>query len=214
MESRLSSITYKNRVLASLPTEEIERLAPHLVPRVFKRNQTLHDAGQVVETVFFLESGVCSIVVTLEDGRSVEVERIVGRESYVGMPAVLGMAHPSATASFIQVAGTGYAVKSKILMAQSKDGSGRLHECLERGIQGQYAQAAQSAACNRMHELEARLARWLLMCRDLVGGDEVHMTHEFLTVMLGTRRNSVTVAGRHVAERPGWKLNIRGEWCT
>lgn len=146
----------------------------------------------MVETVYFLESGICSIVVTMEDGSSVEVG-IVGRESYVGMPAVLGTGH-SPQRSFIQVAGSGYSIKSKILMEQSKDGSGRLHEFLERGIQAQHAQAAQSAACNRMHRLEERLARWLLMCRDRVGGDDLHMTHEFLAVMLGTRRSSVTIA--------------------
>ena len=80
---------HKNRVLASLPRLVMKQLAIHLSPEVFKQNRTLHDPGEIVDTVYFLEDGICSIVVTMENGSTVEVG-ITGRDGFVGMPAVLG----------------------------------------------------------------------------------------------------------------------------
>jgi hypothetical protein len=92
MKSPTITVTYKNRVLASLPASDITRLAPHLSPVIFKRNQTLHDPGQRVDTVYFLEEGICSIVVSMGNGSTVEVG-IIGRDGFVGLPAVLGTNH-------------------------------------------------------------------------------------------------------------------------
>ena len=89
MESNIVASLYKNRLLALLPAADIERLAPHLSPVTLKINHTLHDAGQTVDTVYFLEDGVCSIVATMVSGNTVEVG-IIGREGFVGLPAVLG----------------------------------------------------------------------------------------------------------------------------
>jgi CRP-like cAMP-binding protein len=183
---------YKNMLLGSLSAPEIQRLEPHLSPVAFKRNQPLHNPGQRVDTVYFLEDGVCSIVVTMKDGGTVEVG-IIGRDSFVGLPAVLGTGH-SPNRSFIQIPGTGFSVKAKTLREQSSDGSGGLSLGLQRGVQGLLAQTAQTAACNRVHELEERLARWLLMCHDRMQTDSLSITHEFLAMMLGTRRSTVTVA--------------------
>jgi CRP-like cAMP-binding protein len=184
--------SYKNRVLASLPANEIERLAPHLSPRIFKRNQILFNPGQKVDSVYFLEEGICSMVVTMENGSSIEVG-VIGRDGYVGLPAVLGTGH-SPVRSFIAIPGSGYAIEAKILMDQSRDGSRALLAGLLRGVQGLLMQTAQTAACNRVHELEERLARWLLMCQERVQLDNLPITHEFLAMMLGTNRSSVTVA--------------------
>jgi CRP-like cAMP-binding protein len=183
---------FRNRILASLPAPDLARLAPHLLPRVFKRNQTLHDPGQMVETVYFLEDGICSIVVAMADGSTVEVG-MVGREGFVGMAALLGDRH-SQTRTFIQIAGSGYAVKAKIVAEQSQDASSQLRLLLLRGVQCLLAQMAQTAACNRVHGLEERLARWLLMCHERVQTDDLPITHESLAMMLGSRRSSVTVA--------------------
>ncbi len=183
---------FRNRILASLSAPDLARLAPYLSRRTFKRNQTLYDPGQTVETVYFLEDGICSIVVTMEDGSSIEVG-IIGNDGLVGLPAVLGAGH-SPNRCFIQIPGSGYAVKAKILENQSQDGSGQLRLALQLGAQALFAQTAQTAACNRVHELEERLARWLLMCHDRMQVDDLHITHEFLAMMLGTRRSSVTVA--------------------
>jgi CRP-like cAMP-binding protein len=183
--------SYKNRVLASLPPLEANRLASHLSPVHLKLNQTLHGSGQMVDTVYFLEEGICSIVVAMETGSTVEVG-ITGRDGFVGVPAVLGTGH-SPNRSFMQIPGHGFSVKAKILKEQS-DASPALRLCLQRGIQGLLVQTAQTAACNRVHELEERLARWLMTCHDRVQNDHLLITHEFLAMMLGTRRTSVTVA--------------------
>jgi CRP-like cAMP-binding protein len=191
MKSTSVSKPYKNRVLASLPATEMKRLAPHLLPVTLKMNRTLHDADEMVDTVYFLEQGVCSHVLTMETGNTVEVG-ITGRDGFVGLPAVLD-AGRSPHRSFMQIPGHGFSVKAKILREQS-DASSELRSCLQRAIQGLLVQTAQTAACNRVHELEERLARWLMMCHDRVQSDDLPMTHEFLATMLGTRRSTVTVA--------------------
>jgi len=184
-------LTYKNRVLASLPASELMRLAPHLSPVTLKLNQTLQDAGQMVDTVYFLEEGICSHVVTMEAGSTVEVG-ITGRDGFVGLPAVLGTGR-NLNRSFMQIPGHGFRVKATILREQC-EASSELRSCFQRYFQGLLAQTAQTAACNRVHELEERLARWLLMCQDRMQSDQFHITHEFLAMMLGTRRTTVTVA--------------------
>ncbi len=183
---------FRNRILASLSAPDLACLVPYLSRRTFKRNQTLHEAGQTVETAYFLEEGVCSIVVTMEDGSSIEAG-IIGNDGLVGLPAVLGAGH-SPNRCFIQIPGSGYAVKAKILEEQSRNGSGNFRRLMQHASQALFAQTAQTAACNRVHKLEERLARWLLMCHDRMQVDDLHITHDFLATMLGTRRSSVTVA--------------------
>jgi CRP-like cAMP-binding protein len=191
MKSTAIQQPYNNRVLASLPALEIKRLAPHLSPVTLEMNRTLHNPGELVDTVYFLESGICSIVVTMENGSTVEVG-ITGCDAFVGVPALLGAGH-SPNRSFIQIPGHGFKVKASVLREQSEVSS-ELKLCLQRGVQGLLVQTAQTASCNRVHELEERLARWLLMCHDRVRSDHLPITHEFLAMMLGTRRTTVTVA--------------------
>ncbi len=183
---------FRNRILASLPAAEVARLAPHLSPQTFERNQNLYDWGQIVQTVYFLEDGVCSIIVTMENGNSVEVG-VTGREGFVGTTGLIGSVR-SPTRCFIQIAGSGYAVKAEALAEQYLNRSSQLCQLLQRGIQGELAQMVQTAACNRVHELEERLARWLLMRHDRMQSDDLPITHESMATMLGTRRSSVTVA--------------------
>jgi CRP-like cAMP-binding protein len=184
---------YKNRVLASLPELDMKRLAPFLSRESFKADQTLHDNGQTIETIYFMETALCSVVVTLENGSTVEVG-LIGRDGFVGLPGVLGTGH-STNRSFIQVPGSGFSVKATILRDQC-DKSATLRSCLHRGIQAFLTQTAQTAACNRVHELNERLARWLLMCQERVQLDSLPVTHDLLAMMLGTRRTTVTVAAR------------------
>ena len=191
MESALIGKPYKNRILAALPATEIERLAPHLIPVTLKKNQTLHDAGEPVNSVYFLEQGVCSIVVAMKDGITVEVG-ITGYEGFVGVPAVLG-GGLSPNRCFMQIAGYGYSVPAGILVERLEQ-PGKLRPLLERVVQGLMVQSRQTSACNRVHELEERLARWLLCCHDRVQEDRVPVTHEFLAMMLGVHRSSVTLA--------------------
>jgi CRP-like cAMP-binding protein len=191
MEPNTVAPSYQNRVLALLPAAEIKRLSPHLSPVTLKMDRTLQEQGQAIDTVYFLENGVCSIVVTMESGNTVEVG-IIGREGFVGLPAVLGT-RQSPNRAFMQIAGHGYSVKAKVLQEQAEE-SNELRILLQRAVQGMLVQTSQTAACNRVHELDERLARWLLMCQDRMQSDQIPITHEFLAMMLGTRRTSVTVA--------------------
>jgi CRP-like cAMP-binding protein len=174
-----------------LPASEIERLAPHLSPVTLKRNRTLHDAGEPVDTVYFLEEGMCSIVVTMKSGTTVEVG-MTGWEGFVGAAAVLG-GGLSPNRCFMQIPGSGFKIKVATLREQSEE-PGELRLYLQRAVQGLMVQSRQTAACNRIHSLEERLARWLLCCHDRTQTDRLPITHEFLGMMLGTRRTSVTVA--------------------
>ncbi len=183
--------TYKNRVSASFPVDEIERLAPHLSPVTLRMNRTLHEADQTVQTVFFLEQGICSHVVTMETGNTVEVG-ITGREGFVGLPAVLGTGR-TPHRSFMQIPGNGFGVNGRILRELIETPC-ELRSHLQRFVQGLLVQTSQTAACNRVHDLGERLARWLMMCSDRIESDSIPITHEFLAMMLGTRRSSVTVA--------------------
>jgi CRP-like cAMP-binding protein len=187
----VSQQPYKNRVLASLPALDMERLAIHLVPMTLKSNHSLHDSGEMIDTVYFLEDGISSVVVTMENGTTVEVG-LIGRDGVVGLPAVMGCGR-SPNRTFMQLPGRGFSVKAEILREQSEASSG-LRSCLQLAVQGYLIQTAQTAACNRVHELEERLARRLMMCYDRVQSDHIPITHEFLAMMLGTRRSSVTVA--------------------
>ena len=182
---------YMNRVLASFPASDLQRLSPHLTPITFKSKRSLHEPGERIDTVYFLENAVASVVVTMKNGSTVEVG-LIGRDGVVGLPAVLGSGH-SVNRTFIQLPGRGFAVKAKAFQALAESSS-ELRTRLYTAMEGYLVQTAQTAACNRVHELEERLARWLLMCSDRVQSDHVPIPHEFLAMMLGTRRSSVTVA--------------------
>jgi CRP-like cAMP-binding protein len=187
----LSKQQYRNRVLALLPAEDLQRLAGHLSPQIFKSKRGLHETGILIDAVYFLEDAISSVVVTMQNGSTVEVG-LIGRDGVVGLSAVMGNGR-SANRTFIQVPGTGYMLKAKVLREHA-EASPDLRSCLNLAMQGYLVQTAQTAACNRIHELEERLARWLLMCSDRLQTDCIRITHEFLATMLGTRRSSVTVA--------------------
>jgi CRP-like cAMP-binding protein len=182
---------YKNRVLASISALDIQRLSSYLVPVVFESKHALHEPGERIDTVYFLEDAVASVVITMENGNTVEVG-VIGRDGVVGLPAVLGSGC-AVNRTFIQVPGHGFKVKAKILrdLVASSD---ELRSSLYLATEGYLIQTAQTAACNRIHELEERLARWLLMCSDRIQSDHILITHEFLAIMLGTRRSSVSIA--------------------
>jgi CRP-like cAMP-binding protein len=197
---------YRNMLLASMSASDIGRLTPHLSSVDLPRNQTLHEPGHIVEWIYFLEDGVCSVVATMADGMTVEVG-IIGRSGFVGLPAVLHTGYLP-NRCFMQIPGYGFRVKSAILTEQS-DASPTLRACLMRSVQGQLVQTAQTAACNRVHDLHERLARWLLMCHDRGNVNDLAITQEFLAMMLGTRRSSVTVAAR-ILQKAGLITYTRG----
>jgi CRP-like cAMP-binding protein len=182
---------FKNRVLALLTPSDVKSLSPHLLPITLKMRQALHEQGELIDKVYFLEDAIASVVVTMENGSTVEVG-VLGRDGVVGLPAVLGNGRAT-NRTFIQLPGNGFSLKASILLKRVESSS-ELRSCLQLAVQGYLAQTAQTAACNRVHELEERLARWLMMCSDRLQSDHVPITHEFLAMMLGTRRSSVSIA--------------------
>ena len=183
----------QNRILAAIPSEEFERLAPHFqrVPLVFK--EIIFKAGDIIEFFYFPLDGVISMIASTESGRSVEVG-IVGREGATDVSIVLGD-DISSHHGIVQLAGSALKL-SAVALREELRRDGELRSVLLRYSRFTLAQATQSAACNRLHSLEQRCARWLLAMRDRVEADTFPMTHEFLAYMLGVRRAGVTVAAR------------------
>jgi CRP-like cAMP-binding protein len=126
---------YRNCLLASLPASELQRLAPHLAPVSLPRDRTLHDSGEVIETVYFLEEGVSSVVITMQNGTTIEVG-LIGRDGFIGLPAVMGNGRAS-NRTFMQIPGRGFKVKARILREQC-DTSTQLRSCLQRAIQASW----------------------------------------------------------------------------
>ena len=195
---------YKNRVLSALPKEEIKRIKPHLSFVTLKQSHMLLDGS--AKYGYFLETGVASVVVTTADGHTVEVG-VIGREGVAGIPILLG-AGGSPGSTFMQIAGTGYRIPAADLLEQFES-SKVLRRQLHLYMQGFMVQSAQTAACNRLHDIEARLARWLLSCLNRVDGNQLRLTHEFLGQMLGAPRTTVTLAAG-LLQRAGLIDHTRG----
>jgi CRP-like cAMP-binding protein len=198
--------TVKNVLLLSIPDREYNLIRPYLEYVELEHHKMLHDQGQQIEFACFPNDGMVSLVVSTSDGRSVEVG-IVGREGMVGTPLAVGLRRAPYDA-IIQIPGNGIMIDSKRLTSQLSS-TPRLWLVLTRFVLMQGLQMAQVAACNRLHELEQRLARWLLMCQDRVDSERLFLTHEFLAQMLGTGRPSVSLA-IGMLEHAGLIENIRG----
>jgi CRP-like cAMP-binding protein len=198
---------FQNRLLAVLPPEEIERLALHLqhVPLVFR--ETLYDAGVISEFIYFPLSGVISTIAIMKDGSSTEVG-VVGNEGATDVSVVLGD-DISGHRAIVQLGGSAVRLSALVLREELRR-DGELRSVLLRYTRFALAQATQSAACNRLHSLEQRCARWLLSMRDRVGADRFPMTHDFLAYMLGVRRPGVTVAAQAL-QRAGRIRYARGQ---
>jgi CRP-like cAMP-binding protein len=181
---------FRNRILACLPTEEIERLSPHLSPVTLERDHTMLEDGQTVVDGYFLETGIASFVVATEDGRTAEAG-IVGRCGMVGIPILLGT-HSMPGRTFMQVPGTGFRISAES-MRREFERPGEFRRLLLRYLQAQLVQTSQIAACNRLHDIEERLARWLLLCHDRMDSNDLQVTQEFVGQMLGAPRTTVTL---------------------
>jgi CRP-like cAMP-binding protein len=166
----------------------------------------LQEPGRRIDYGYFLNEGLVSLVVLTQDGKSVEVA-IVGKEGMIGTPLAVGLRQGPYRA-ITQIAGQGWKIKSSAL-AEILQSAPELRLVLNRYVLIQGLQIAQIAACNRLHEIEQRLARWLLMCQDRVDSDFLPITHEFLAQMLGTGRPSVSLAAG-ILQRAGLIENLRG----
>ncbi len=202
-----SGNSVQNRLLAALPQEEYSRLLPHLEQVSLDFKKVLYAPNEPIDHVYFVNKGVISMVNIMENGEIVEVAT-VGNEGMVGLPVFLG-ADKIPGEAFAQVPGEGVRMRANVFKDKVTPDS-PLHNLLQRYTQALFNQIAQSAACNRLHSIEERFCRWLLMTHDRVESDTFPLTQEFLAQMLGVRRASVnTVAS--IIQRAGLIQYSRGK---
>jgi CRP-like cAMP-binding protein len=181
----------QNAILLSLPRKERELVLSKSEFVELPARTILAEMSAPIESCYFVNSGVVSIIRVMTDKKSVEVG-LTGKEGFVGLPLIVGY-RTSPTLAVIQIAATSYKMRAEDLQSALRN-CHKLEEALHRYSQELSIQAIQIAACNRLHEVDERLARWLLMSQDRVGESSFPLTQEFISHMLGTRRASVTVA--------------------
>ncbi len=185
------SLAQGNVLLAALLPTEFEEIAPDLEPESMKLLKTLYEPYAIITYAYFLTCGLASIIADVHDGGNVEVG-ICGREGFLGGSIMLGVDR-TPNRVFMQVAGEALRIRADALVLAAGRSDG-LRKALNKAIYVHMLQVTQSAACNRVHDVRERLARWLLMSQDRSDGEILTLTHEFLALMLGVRRSSVTVA--------------------
>ena len=196
----------ENQLLARLPPAEYQRLSDKMRPVTLDFKQVLYRAGATIEAVYFPNRGTASALTIMEDGRAIEVATI-GREGVVGLAALLA-GKTSANEVVMQIAGDGLRMDAAVLEEEARRDS-PLHQLLLLYQSAFLLQVSYSVACNGLHTVQQRCCRWLLMTRDRVDTDEVPLTHEYLAIMLGVRRASVTEVLRPLSES-GLLSNSRG----
>jgi len=182
-----------NRLLAALTSQEYQRLRPHLEPFTLSFGDILYEPGQIIRHVYFPNTGIVSLLSMVEERSTLEVG-LVGNEGMVGISIFLG-APNSLNRALVQGAGTAMRMTAQAFQKHIGH-NGPLPDLLRRYTHSLLAQISQTAACNRFHKVDARLARWLLMTHDRLGSDEFRLTQKFLSDMLGVRREGVTTAAR------------------
>ena len=188
---RKAANTRANRLLGLLPPRDYARLRPHLqsVPLAYK--QSLYRARKPIDFVYFVETGVGSLVNTMANGEAAEVGTI-GNEGVVGLPLLLGDDR-AVTSVYVQVPGAGLRMKTSLFQRELAR-SASMQMVMLHYAHAFFNQVAQSAACNRFHSLQQRCCRWLLMTHDRMQSDEFLLTQEFLAMMLGVQRTGVSAA--------------------
>lgn len=180
----------KNRLLSALPSSEYERLLPYLESVSLPLKQIIYAPNEPIEYVYFPNSGIISLVNLTEDGGTVEAAT-VGNEGMVGIPVLLG-ADRMVGQAITQIVGDAVRMKVDVFRREVTSAT-PLYNLLLRYTQALINFISQSVACNRLHSVEERCCRWLLLCQDRVESDEFALTQEFLSQMLGVRRASVSV---------------------
>jgi CRP-like cAMP-binding protein len=187
-----------NRLLAKLPDEDFRRMLPHLKTVALTARKTLLKRGESIRYVYFPNGGVCSVTAMMTDGSAVEVAT-VGDEGMIGISAFFGGdAMPGE--SMVQVPDSDAERMPIDAFRRELDRHGALHECVSRYAQGAIALMMQSTGCMALHQVQERCCRWLLMTHDRVKADQFTLSQEFLAMMLGSTRPTVTVIARYLQE--------------
>jgi CRP-like cAMP-binding protein len=188
----------ENRLLAELPAKDYARLAPGLETVTITYGEVLYEPGQVMSEVYFPSDCLVSLLTLVEGHRALEVG-LVGREGLVGARLALG-ATTSTVRALVQGTGTALRMKAELFLREFRR-SPTLQRVLLKFTDTLMTQISQTAACNRFHIVEARLARWLLMTAERMRSAEFHLTHDFLADMLGVRREGVTLSASALQRR-------------
>ncbi len=190
MESPLAKFS-RNKILAALPADALQRLLPHLEPVDLEQGKIIYEIDQPIDDLYFPFDAMISLVTQMADGKIVEVG-LVGNDGMSGIASLMGR-KTSFERALVQIPNGGARIDVTVVQKEFKKG-GALQALLLGYMAGLMRQVSQTAACNASHTTEERLSRWLLMCQDRTASEELNLTQEFLAEMLGTRRGTVNVA--------------------
>ncbi|MBD0390402.1 MAG: Crp/Fnr family transcriptional regulator [Nostoc sp. C3-bin3] len=188
----------QNRLLAAMPQTLYEKLAPSLKRVMLQKGDILHDPGEAIKYIYFPLGCVLSITITMKDGTTAETGLVCIREA-IGINAFMGGKETTQTTYIVQIAGSALKIDAGILL-QEFDSNKDLRDLMLRYTQAFIAQISQTTACNSLHRIDQRLARWLLEVHDRVEGDELKLTQELMADMLGVRRAGVTQTAQKLQE--------------
>jgi CRP-like cAMP-binding protein len=197
LHQQLEDFELANRILLALPSEELQRIRHHLTPVVLERGQVIYHPDATIKKLYFVNRGLISLVRTMKDGRTVEVGTI-GIEGLAGFPALLDIDRATLEC-VVQLSGNALCGSLDVLryeLSQNQHFAGLLHRYYHLIV----GQIAQTAACNRLHSLEQRCCRWLLVAHDNARSDSFLLTQEFLAAMLGVQRAGVSIAAKSLQQ--------------
>ncbi len=183
----------QNRLLESLPADDLGLIAPLLAPVEIERGRLLYDPGDRIDTVYFPIDGVISLMTLMENGAAIE-SATIGREGALGLMAAVSP-RQSLSRAIVQTP-TRAARISAAHLHEAWEKSPRIRDLVDRHNEALFGHAIQSVACNALHSVEARFCRWLLTCHDRISNNTVALTQEFLADMLGVQRTTVTAVAR------------------
>ena len=183
----------QNRLLAALDAEDQQLLAGRLSPVTLEKGALLYDPGDMVDTVYFPDDCVISLMTLMESGAAIE-SATIGREGALGLMSAVSP-RQSLSRAIVQVSGRARRISAPHLH-RAWEQSAQLRDLIDRHTEALFAHAIHSVACNALHSVEARFCRWLLSCHDRIDSNTVSLTQEFLADMLGVQRTTVTVVAR------------------
>jgi len=196
----------KNHLLAALPADEFARVKPKLEQLSYKLGDVLYESGDRIDYVYFPTTMIISMLYVMENGATAEIG-VVGNDGLIGNALFMG-GETTTSRAIIQSAGEAHRMKAKDVKAEFALG-GMFQQMLLRFTQALMTQISQTAVCNRLHSLEQQLCRWLLLSHDRLNSNELVMTHDLISNMLGVRREGVTLAAQKLAKKKLIK-NMRG----
>jgi CRP-like cAMP-binding protein len=193
-----AGLPVRNVILLSASDNDYASLRDGLEHMELPNHLVLHKASEKLQFAYFPNRGLISLVVTMADGKTAEAG-IVGKEGFTGIPAAVGLTR-GPLQTVVQITGEGFRIEVGTLQ-KTLESSPQLQLLLSRFAVIQGILVAQTAACNRLHDIEQRLARWLAMTQDRVDSESLPITHDFLATMLGTNRSSVSLAAGNLQRK-------------